>query len=336
MPAPENDIQQSECDQATGDLKAFFAPIAPEIEQVKQRITELLQTPDPQIAQCLELISKQTGKMLRPALVLLSGQIFAPLNQAHIDMAAMVELTHMASLLHDDVIDSGHIRRGQSSANALWGNTAAVLLGDYLLSQAFYLGSSLQLNGATAILCQTARTLCTGELKQNLCKGISDMTEADYYQIIEAKTAALFQCSCQLGVRASGGSDQHQQAFCEFGRQLGLAFQITDDLLDILSTQHQTGKTLGTDLLQEKFTLPIIHWISQDPQENARKITLLSDIGDVEQLIDLIQQGGSITYAIEKAKQHVDAALQQLDGVDSTPASEALRSLTHFVINRVH
>ena len=208
-------------------------------------------------------------------MVLLCGQLVSDLKDVHIDQASIVELIHIASLLHDDVIDKAQLRRGKPSANALWGNTVAVLLGDFLLSRAFTLAAQSQLNGAAAVLGQSTQILCKGEIKQNLFKQRWQLTEQEYFQIIEAKTATLFRCSCHLGALCSGANEQQVDALREFGFHFGLLFQMADDLRDILSSETQEGKTLGTDLRENKLTLSVIHWIHQDParQEVSQRHT---------------------------------------------------------------
>ncbi|MEN8126468.1 MAG: polyprenyl synthetase family protein [Planctomycetota bacterium] len=316
-------------------LQDYYKPISVELLEVQQKITEQYQVADKDLSGVLQEISRRQGKLLRPAFVLLSGKLISDIRPEHIDLAAVVELVHRASLLHDDVIDKAQLRRGQVSANALWGNTAAVLLGDFLLSRAFMLGTSSQFDGTVRILCQTAQTLCTGELKQNLLKGSWSLTEQDYFQIIEAKTAALFRCSCQLGAMASAASAQQIEALSEFGFQYGLAFQIADDLRDILSTENQEGKTLGTDLLEKKLTLPAIHWINQDDRQKQALIEQMTDCSDAKELARQMRLSGSIDYAIQLARQCIEKARQQLDMFNTAPAKEALLSLADNVISDI-
>ena len=305
-------------------MQDTYKLIQTELIEVQRTICEQLDTADQQIAPALQMVSQQQGKMLRPAMVLLCGKLFSDIRPEHIRFAAMVELIHMASLLHDDVIDKAEMRRGQASANALWGDTAAVLLGDFLLSRAFILAADSPWGGVAALLGQTAQTLCTGELKQNLLKGRCDLTEQDYFQMIEAKTAALFRCSCQLGAMASDASNDQQELAGQFGCRFGLAFQIADDLRDILSSEEAEGKTLGTDLLHEKFTLPVIHWINQ----NGTAKQALNEQTDVfkrpTQLIEQMRASGSIDYAFEQAKLQIEQARQSLAPLPPTPAKETL------------
>jgi len=298
--------------------------IQPELIQVRQEIHEQFQSSDKQISDVLQVLSEQQGKMLRPAMVLLCGKLFGRIGREHIEFSAMVELIHIASLLHDDVIDKAQLRRGHPSANALWGNTAAVLLGDFLLSKAFLLAAASACDGAAELLGQTAQVLCVGELKQNLFKGRFDLTEQDYFQMIEAKTAALFRCSCQLGAMASGASKDQQENLGQFGYQIGLAFQIADDLRDVLSSEKQEGKTLGTDLLQEKFTLPVIHWINQNNGQKQTRSEQAAALKDPEQLMGQMRLSGSIDYAMEQAELRIEQAKQSLSPLAESPAKEAL------------
>jgi octaprenyl-diphosphate synthase len=273
-----------------------------QLDQVKALLLEQFHSTDPQIASVLKTLSEQQGKMIRPAMVLLCGNLFGSIRPDHIEFAVMVELIHMASLLHDDVIDQAQLRRGRPSANAQWSNTTAILLGDFLLSRAFMLAASSRCDRAATLLGRTAQVLCVGELKQNLFKGHLDLDEDDYLRMIEAKTAALFRCSCQLAAMASGASEQQQEVIGEFGRRIGLAFQIADDLRDILSSETQEGKTLGTDLLQEKFTLPVIHWVNQDNELKQSRIRQITTAETPEQVIEQMQLSGSVDYAMEYAR----------------------------------
>ena len=306
------------------ELQDAYKPIEMELLQVQQKISEQFQDSDEQLSAVLQVLSSGQGKMFRPAMTLLSGRLFSEIRSEHIDLAAVVELVHVASLLHDDVIDKAQLRRGQPSANALWGNTAAVLLGDFLLSRAFMLAAASKCDDAAIVLGQAAQGLCVGELKQNLLKGRLDLTEQDYFQMIEAKTASLFRCSCLLGAMVSGAPKDQQEALGLFGCQFGLAFQIADDLRDVLSSEKQEGKTLGTDLQQEKFTLPVIHWINQDSNRKQARIEQIAALKDSGELTKQMRLSGSIDYALEQAQVRIEQAKQSLNPFPATPAKEAL------------
>lgn len=312
-----------------------FELIGTELGQVRQRIRDVVYTPDEQIRQCLEYIMNPPGKMIRPALVLLCGQSVGTVQSEHIDFAAMVELIHRASLLHDDVIDSAQIRRDKPTANKVWGNTAAVLLGDFLLSRAFYLGISMHVSEAADILSRTAQELCCGELRQNFCKGRWEMSLQEYYRIIEAKTAALFESSCRLGAMASKTEPACIEAFSQFGFQAGIAFQMADDLTDIIGTQEQAGKTLGTDLFQGKLTLPVIHWIGQDEKTKPAKIDRLERGCGRQELIRQLIDSGSVEYVAAQVQERIIQAKQRLEQIPQSPAKDALKTLADDIAGRL-
>jgi len=314
------------------ELQDAYKPIEMELLEVQQKIFEQFQDSDEQLSTALQVLSAGQGKMLRPAMMLLSGRLFSEIRSKHIDLAVVIELVHVASLLHDDVIDKARLRRGQPSANALWGNTAAVLLGDFLLSRAFMLAAASKCDDAAIVLGQAAQGLCVGELKQNLLKGRLDLIEQDYFQMTEAKTAGLFRCSCLLGAMVSDAPKDQQEALGRFGCQFGLAFQIADDLRDILSSEKREGKTLGTDFLQEKLTLPVIHWINQDRNQKQMRMEQAAALKDPGWLTEQMQLSGSIDYALEQAKLRIEEAKQSLVLLPPTPVKEALLSFADQVV----
>ena len=335
MRDPEKENQLSAIPLEVDTPLCFLDSVQSELEQVHERINQLLHAPNEQIAECLRSLASQAGKMLRPSLVLLSGKCFGPIDPVHIDLAAMVELLHRASLLHDDVIDSAELRRDETTANVLWGNTAAVLLGDFLLSQAFYLGTQVPFTEAGDIMSQTAQALCCGELQQNFQKGNWEISEQQYYQLIDAKTAALFRCSCQLGAIAAKASDEQIQAIGEFGTELGIAFQITDDLLDMTGNEQETGKTLGTDLLQGKCTLPVIHWIQQHQEQKSQRIDQLKQGCSMQMLVEQIKQSGSLDAAVAQAQRRISQAAQHLEVIPPSGAKDSLSALLSYVAGRI-
>lgn len=310
----------------------LFEFIEPQLDQVRRRIAELLHSSDPLIDSCLRELSGRKGKMLRPALVLLSARLVGDVQPVHIQLASAIEMIHTASLLHDDVIDQADVRRSRPTANVLWGNTAAVLLGDFLLSRAFTLMSQDAPEAAMTDLCRTAETLCTGELKQNLFRNRSDISEADYFSIIESKTAALFACSCRIGAMAAGATDRQTNAAGAYGHHLGIAFQIMDDLSDIRSTTQTAGKTLGTDWLHQKLTLPVIHWLNGDPRQKETRAQQLSEL-DAESLKQAMQETGSLEYSFKAAEEHSGLAQQQLSSFPASPAAESLNSLARSILS---
>ena len=313
-------------------IQSILSPIAAELERVRLRIAAVLTHSDAPVGEYLSQLDVGGGKMLRPALVLLAGQATGRLADTHIELAAIIEMIHLASLLHDDVIDKADQRRSRPSANALWGNTQAVLLGDFVLSKAFGMAAKLELSSAADILCQTAEAICTGEIRQNLHKSNWRLSEAEYLAIIEGKTASLFAACGALGAMASGADGSVQDALRRYGAATGTAFQITDDLLDIVGDPASEGKTLGTDILGEKPTLPILYWLEREGMDRQRRIDQLLGGEDVR---PLVRQSGALAYALKCAGRYVQQARMCLAVLSDTPAKVILNNLTLHILERV-
>ena len=211
------------------------------------------------------------GKRLRPALVLLSAQACGGIRPEHVPLAAMAELIHTASLVHDDVLDEATIRRHLDTINARWDNEASVLLGDYLFARAMCLASSLDDAFACRLISESARNMCEGELKQIESRGDYDLSESDYFEIIAGKTAALTACCCRLGAHYAGAEPAVCEALARYGHDLGVAFQIADDVLDLLGDEAAVGKSLGTDLRKQKATLPLIRLLATVSAEDRER-----------------------------------------------------------------
>ncbi|MCE5185671.1 MAG: polyprenyl synthetase family protein [Planctomycetaceae bacterium] len=309
----------------------LFESLRAELDQVHDLLGSLVRTEDPQLRPFLQTLSERRGKLLRPALVLLCGKAVSSITQVHIHLAATVELVHTASLLHDDVIDQAAIRRHQFTANAQWGNTVAVLMGDYVLSKAFSLMTECTPREAAILLCRTAETLCTGELKQNLLKGNLALAEQDYLDIIQAKTAALFETSCRLGALASNADPSQAEALGAYGRNLGMSFQIMDDLRDLVGDPECAGKTLGTDLLQEKLTMAVIHWLNSNPAEKDQRRQMLTNLSG-ETLVGILQDSGSVHYARAQAEAYGSAAIEALSVFPCSPMACELAALAEQIV----
>jgi octaprenyl-diphosphate synthase len=248
------------------------------------------------------------GKMLRPTLVLLTGMAASDdplaesaLTEKHRVIAAVVEMIHMATLVHDDVLDEAKVRRSGATINHLWGNEAAVMLGDYLISNAFHLCSSLGDPAINLSLGTVTNTLCEGELIQLHHREDYSIDEQTYLDIVRRKTASLIGECCRLGAALSGASESQQDAFKHFGISLGIAFQIQDDLLDLTGDQEVVGKDLGKDLDKGKLTLPITHLMMMiDPKEKPEMIALLK-ARRRDALRERLEAHGSVAYAREMA-----------------------------------
>jgi octaprenyl-diphosphate synthase len=322
-----------------------FSVIEEYLLQVQQVIREQLYG-HPQTAGIERLIAhirSRSGKMLRPGLVLLSG-LCAQRGQAHcgqvcdehIKVAAIFEIIHEATLLHDDVIDGADKRRGQQALNKLHGNESAVLLGDFLLSKVFSMSAQLR-SDVSVVIASAAGRMCQGELNQNLQKRNWHLTQQQYIEIIADKTAEIFRSCCQIGARLGGAEEDTAQKLGDYGLNLGIAFQISDDLLDIVGDEGKAGKTLGTDFVETKPTLPLIHLLGS--VDDSRRTGIINIVGSSEpkargELAELLADNGSIEYSMVCLRQYVRQAIESLESLPAGAAKTALIDTAEFVAAR--
>jgi len=314
----------------------LYRPVAEEMRIVRDRLRKELSSEETTVDGLCRHVARYQGKMLRPAVLLLSGRCFGLPAETHLRFAVIIELVHLATLIHDDVLDQAQVRRRVMTVNRLRGNEASVLLGDLLLSKAFDLCNEAGDGQASRELSRMAKSACQGELLQCLSRTNWDLSEERYLQIIEMKTASLFEFCCRLGARLSGAGPEDQDHLARYGRRLGIAFQIADDLLDIIGREDETGKTLGTDLTQGKPTLPLIHFCREaDPDRRRRLIRSFEDPdtsrGDVRAVLDGL---GSLEYAWNRAQGLVAGAQEELETLKASPARDALAAVGDFVVKR--
>jgi len=290
-------------------------------------------------------IERYRGKMLRPTLVFLAGMTANPdMSETPSDelvtVAAVLEMIHMATLVHDDVLDEADLRRNSKTVNALAGNEAAVMLGDYLLARSYHLCSQLETQATALRVGEVTATVCEGEMLQLANRGKLDLTESAYCSIIERKTAALIAAAMELGARHSGATEKQTRDMHQIGMKLGTAFQIQDDLLDLLGDERTVGKSLGKDMDKGKLTLPVIHHLqtlTPARRESAQGfIAMLPKKGDesFQTLVDALHETGSIAYAKDRATQLVRGAKATLASFPQSPAREALFTAADTVTNR--
>lgn len=290
---------------------------------------------------CLH-VEQYRGKMLRPTLVLLSGLAAAgppcdgaSLTEKHRIVAAVTEMIHMATLVHDDVLDEADVRRRGATINRLWGNEAAVMLGDYLISNAFHLCSTAGDPAINMALGEVTNTLCEGELVQLHHRNDYSIDEATYFEIVRRKTASLIGACCRLGAALSEASTEVCQAMDRFGTALGVAFQIRDDLLDLTGDEHVVGKSLGRDLDTGKLTLPLIHALAQ-AEPSGRGATLqLIEQRRAEPLRQHLLECGAVERSTAVAQRLVDDARTDLDVLAPSPARDLLETVAGSVVSRV-
>jgi octaprenyl-diphosphate synthase len=311
--------------------------IRPQLTAVERLFHDELNSKVACVNTLVKHVSRFRGKMLRPCLVLLSGKACGKLNDAHNVIATVVEMVHMATLVHDDVLDDAELRRKGATINHLRGNEAAVLLGDYLISHSYHLCSSLDSQHASRAIGRTTNEVCEGELLQIDNRNNLDLGEETYLQIITLKTAVLTGICCSLGARFAGADEARIKLMETYGLSLGQAFQIQDDILDLIGDIATVGKTLGSDIEKGKMTLPMIHFLKTAPMEHRMLLrSLLSspDADKVEKIRNLILPSKSIAYAQDRARLLVDRARSAIAGLPDGEARRALDLMAEFVVTR--
>jgi octaprenyl-diphosphate synthase len=277
------------------------------------------------------------GKRLRPMLVLLSARAFNYQGNDHIKLAAIIEFIHTATLLHDDVVDASELRRGQQTANSIWGNEASVLVGDFLYSRSFQLMAELKNMRVMEILSNATNIIAEGEVLQLLNCYEPNTTETDYLRVIRSKTAKLFEAGAQLGAVISEQSTSNEQAIATYGMHLGTAFQLIDDVLDYSSNSEEIGKNIGDDLAEGKPTLPVIYALKHgtaDQQEVLRDAIKNGKKDNINEIISIINNTKAIDYTTKVARQEVEMATAALTTLPSSPYTDALYALAEFSVNR--
>ncbi|TDK33645.1 polyprenyl synthetase family protein [Luteimonas terrae] len=321
------------------DLPAIQSLAAGDMAAIDTLIRTRLASDVVLINQVAEHIVSAGGKRLRPMLVMLAGRATGTVGAEHHQLAAIVEFIHTSTLLHDDVVDESDLRRGRSTANAIWGNAASVLVGDFLYSRSFQLMVELDRMPVMRILADTTNRIAEGEVLQLLHVRNPDTDEAAYLNVIERKTAVLFAAGTKLGALASGADEATQQALYDYGMQLGYAFQIADDVLDYSGDADALGKNLGDDLAEGKATLPLIHAMAQATPDVRARLRSIVETGDTDALPEVlaaIEAAGSLEYSRARALAYAQAAERALAGLDDNEAVAALRGLARYAVERGH
>ncbi len=317
--------------------KRLYAPIAAELAASEDLLRGELTSDDPFVDGLVKHAFRLGGKRLRPALLLLAARATGPLVRDHVVLAAVVEMIHTATLVHDDVLDEAALRRHRDTLNARNGNEASVLVGDFLFTHAFYLASSLQTTFACQTIGRATNIVCAGELRQINSRGNFALSEAEYLAIIEAKTAELCACCCRLGAHYAGAEADVEDALARYGRNLGIAFQITDDMLDLVGDELSMGKSLGTDLEKQKPTLPLIRLLAEASSgQRTELIELLGsdNCADRQQVNLWLERSDALEYTRERAQWYANQARDAANSLPGSAAAEALAKLAELVISR--
>ncbi|MGE5648679.1 octaprenyl diphosphate synthase [Noviherbaspirillum sp. UKPF54] len=324
QPATQNSIILS----ISGDMDAVNAVIR------RQLYSEV-----PLVNQIAEYIISAGGKRIRPVLVLLLANAYGYQGTHHHELAAVVEFIHTATLLHDDVVDESSLRRGRQTANALFGNAASVLVGDFVYSRAFQMMVAVKNMRVMQILADATNVIAEGEVLQLLNMHDPDVTEERYLQVIRSKTAKLFEAAAQLGALIAGASDDAIEAAAEYGRSLGTAFQLIDDVLDYSGNADDIGKNVGDDLREGKPTLPLIYLMQHGTAEQRQLVRSCIETGDEQhfsEILSAITSSGALAYTKGEAEK---AALRATNSINSLPHSQfkdSLVQLCAFAVERNH
>jgi octaprenyl-diphosphate synthase len=313
-----------------------FSPVATDIETADRIFDRTLAAYRSPFGPLIDHLRHYRGKRLRPALLLLMAKASGKITHQHHTLAAAVEMIHTATLVHDDVLDEAELRRHVPTVNAGWGNKVSILLGDMLFTHAFHLTSTVD-GRACQIIGEATNRVCAGELRQVSERGNLNLTETDYFAVVEGKTAALTECCGRLGALYSGASDEIANKLASFGRNLGLAFQIADDLLDLTGNEETVGKTLGTDLEQQKLTLPVIHSLNRLPSAESEQLrgAILNKTDNLgKRLHSALEKTQSLSYARRRAEEFSRFARQELDCLPRTDCRAILETICEWCVRR--
>lgn len=313
------------------------ALVVADMQQVDQLIHQRLSSEVALINSMSAYIVNSGGKRLRPQLVLLAAGACGYQGNWHHMLSAIVEFIHTATLLHDDVVDESHLRRGQNTANAVWGNEAAVLVGDFLYSRSFEMMVDVGNLRVMEVLASTTNRIAEGEVMQLLNVNDPDLSEADYVRVIEAKTARLFEAAAQLGAVISEQDAAIEVGLAAYGRHLGTAFQIADDVLDYDSDSESLGKNTGDDLAEGKNTLPLIYAMQSAPEADRMLIAdaITNAKGEaLPDVLDIVRKTGALQQSMQRAQRAVDEAIAALAPVPTSPYKDALESIARYAVSR--
>ena len=315
---------------AVAEIKQIFALIQPEMDGVESAILRQAEVFDPAVRGYVAYACATSGKRMRPALALLAGGATGGMGPPHQSLAVIIELIHLATLIHDDVLDGADKRRDQPTANSRWGNHISVLLGDCLFAHALDLATNFDDAEVSRKIARAASAVCTGEILQTQRRFDLNLSVPDYYRIIEMKTAALFGAAAGLGAALNGSDPAVVEALKMFGLKLGTAYQVYDDLLDLVGDEAAAGKTLGTDLQKGKLTLPILNLLraSENGQrEGLTQVILRGTEEDLAMLGERARDTGALAAAAHAGRGLIEEGLGQLEVLPASPYREALASV---------
>lgn len=321
------------------DFKDIYAVVADDFDSVNRFISDRLNTNVPMIREVGEYIVGSGGKRLRPLVAILSARACGYSGDKHVHVAAIIEFLHTATLLHDDVVDESSLRRGRPTVNAVWGNAASVLVGDFLISRAFQLVVEVGDLALMDILADSTNIISEGEVLQLINCRDPATTEERYMRVIHHKTAKMFESAAETGAVLALGNQQQalRDKLAAYGRHLGIAFQLVDDVLDYAGDAGELGKNVGDDLAEGKPTLPLIHAMRQGTPEQAsmiRDAILKGGLDKLDEILAVVHDSGSLEYTMAKAREQTELALAALVELPASAYRESLEALAREAVNR--
>ncbi|MEO8513585.1 MAG: polyprenyl synthetase family protein [Ignavibacteria bacterium] len=322
------------------DLKKISRPVENELDEFKIHFREAIRSKVALVDLVSKYILRQKGKKIRPILVLLSAKLCGEIDRRTYTAATLVEMLHTATLIHDDVVDDAKTRRGLASINAVWKNKIAVLMGDYMLSRGLLLALENDECGFLKITSRAVKRMSEGELLQIQKNRKFDVDEETYFRIISDKTASLITACCELGAASTSKDKSEIQLMSEFGENIGVAFQLRDDLLDYIGKKKIMGKSSGSDLKEKKFTLPLIHSLNNSSKKEAKDIMNLVKNGSYSKskniVFDFIKEHNGIEYTISKTTEYCQTAKIRLEGFKPSETKETMLKFVDFISERVN
>ncbi|WP_333002497.1 octaprenyl diphosphate synthase [Vibrio coralliilyticus] len=320
------------------DFKAIQALTADDMAKVNETIHAQLNSDVSLINQLGFYIISGGGKRIRPLLAVLSARALGYQGQAHTTAAAFIEFIHTATLLHDDVVDESDMRRGKATANAAFGNAASVLVGDFIYTRSFQMMTELGSMKILKLMSDAVNIIAEGEVQQLMNCNDPDTTEESYMQVIYSKTARLFEAATQIGAILNDAPSEVETALQNYGKYLGTAFQLIDDVMDYTSDGDEMGKNVGDDLAEGKPTLPLLyamqHGTTEQTQMIREAIEKANGMEKIDSIMEAMEQTGSLEYTRQKAYQEADKAIAELSVLSESPYKEALVTLAHMSVHR--
>lgn len=320
------------------NIDQISAPVKKELDELEQIFEKTLHSDVPLVEQVVRYIATLRGKRLRPMLVFLTTKMLGDINAKSLQAGLVVELLHTATLVHDDVVDHSALRRGSPTVNSIWSNKISVLVGDYLFSRTLAAMIALGDQKSLNVLSQAANRITQGELLQVERDGDFNMGESVYFQLVSDKTGSLFSASCQLGALSVKADDQAVHLMSQFGENLGIAFQIKDDLLDYMGSSKTLGKPTGNDIRENKMTLPLIYALQQAEDSVRRQIVKTLEAGvdenGVQEIVKFVSDYGGLEYGHQVASRYAGKAFEFLDGHEASLSKQSLEALVDFTVVR--